>query len=147
MCCGISNHFYSAVIPIYRSVIMNNNNFLQVIQQGFRITVGATASLVETIQDPQKRTKTLSQLQLELEQKTREWAQKGEVTEQEARRIIDDLLSQRGWKTQTNATTNSTQSSSTRNYPESTVQSGLEELTQQIISLREELEKLRKSEN
>mgnify|MGYP001815683741 CR=1 FL=1 len=147
MCCGISNHFYSAVIPIYRSVIMNNNNFLQVIQQGFRITIGATASLVETIQDPQKRTKTLSQLQLELEQKTKEWAQKGEVTEQEARRIIDDLLSQRGWKTQTDTTTNSTQSSSTRNYPESTVQSGLEELTQQIIALREELEKLRKSEN
>lgn len=147
MCCGISNHFYSAVIPIYRSVIMNNNNFLQVIQQGFRITIGATASLVETIQDPQKRTKTLSQLQLELEQKTKEWAQKGEVTEQEARRIIDDLLSQRGWKTQTDTTTNSTQSSSTRNYPESTVQSGLEELTQQIITLREELEKLRKSED
>ncbi|MGK7951193.1 MAG: hypothetical protein AB4368_21005 [Xenococcaceae cyanobacterium] len=126
---------------------MNNNNFLQVIQQGFRITIGATASLVETIQDPQKRTKTLSQLQLELEQKTKEWAQKGEVTEQEARRIIDDLLSQRGWKTQTDTTTNSTQSSSTRNYPESTVQSGLEELTQQIITLREELEKLRKSED
>lgn len=147
MCCGISNHSYSAVIPIHRSVIMNNNNFLQVIQQGFRITIGATASLVETIQDPQKRTKTLSQIQLELEQKTKEWAQKGEVTEQEARRIIDDLLSQRGWKTQTDTTTNSTQSSSTRNYPESTVQSGLEELTQQIITLREELEKLRKSEN
>ena len=147
MCCGISNLSYFAVIPIHRSVIMNNNNFLQVIQQGFRITIGATASLVETIQDPQKRTKTLSQLQLELEQKTQEWAQKGEVTEQEARRIIDNLLSQRGWKTQTDTTNNSTQSSSTRNYPESTVQSGLEELTQQIITLREELEKLRKSEN
>lgn len=126
---------------------MNSNSFLQVIQQGFRVTIGATASLIETIQDPQKRTKTLSQIQVELEQKTREWAQKGEVTEQEARRIIDSLVSQRGWQTKTDSTNSSNQPSSTVNKPPSNVQSGLEELTEQIIALREDLEKLRKSEN
>lgn len=126
---------------------MNSNSFLQVIQQGFRVTIGATASLVETIQDPQKRTTTLSQLQSELEQKTREWAQKGEVTEQEARKIIDNLINQRGWQTKTDSTNSSNQSASNTNYPKNSVQSGLEELTEQIIALREDLEKLRKSED
>lgn len=126
---------------------MNNNSFLQVIQQGFRVTIGATATLVETLQDPQKRTRTISEIQLELEQKTKEWAQKGEVTEQEARRIIDGLINQRGWQNNTNTTSTTQTASTTSNYPQNNTQSGLEELTQQIIALREDLETLRKSEN
>jgi hypothetical protein len=66
---------------------MNANNIFQFVQQGFRITVGATASLVETLQDPQKRTEAISEMQTEFNQKADEWAQKGEITEQEARRM------------------------------------------------------------
>ncbi len=124
---------------------MNSNSFLQVIQQGFRVTIGATASLVETIQNPQKRTEALSQIQIELEQKTREWAEKGEVTEQEARRIIDNLISQRGWQKKSDVTNTNSQSSSNTNSPKNSVQSDLEELTEQIIALRKDLENLRTS--
>ena len=124
---------------------MNNNSLLQFIQQGFRVTIGATASLVETIQDPQKRTEALSQLQIELEQKTREWAQKGEVTEQEARRIIDNLINQRTRGKQPDVT-NSPSSSNTTS-PKNAVQSDLEELTEQIIALRRDLEILRKEQD
>ena len=124
---------------------MNNNNFLQIIQQGFRVTIGATTSLVETVQDPQKRTEALSQIQTELEQKTQEWSQKGEVTEQEARRIIDNLISQRGWPKKSNVTNSNNQSSPNTNSSENSVQSDLEELTEQIIALRKDLENLRKS--
>ena len=126
---------------------MNRNIFLQVIQQGFRVTIGATASFVETIQDPQKRTEALSQIQTELEQKTREWAQKGEVTEQEARRIIDNLISQRGWHKTSDVTNSNSQSSSNANSQKNSVQSDLEELTEQIIALRNDLENLRKSQD
>ena len=107
---------------------MNNNSLLQFIQQGFRVTIGATASLVETIQDPQKRTEALSQLQIELEQKTREWAQKGEVTEQEARRIIDNLMNQRTQGKQPDV--NNSSSSPNTTSPKNAVQSDLEELTE-----------------
>ncbi|MBE9168248.1 hypothetical protein IQ238_12230 [Pleurocapsales cyanobacterium LEGE 06147] len=125
---------------------MNANSLFQIVQQGFRITVGATTSLLETIQDPQKRAKTISELQTELSQKTREWAQKGEITEQEARRMLDNLFRQRGWRNSETAKT----SSETEFTPYSTsenVESDLQELTEQIIALRTELEQLRKSKN
>ncbi|MDJ0689066.1 MAG: hypothetical protein QNJ41_11200 [Xenococcaceae cyanobacterium MO_188.B32] len=126
---------------------MNNNSLLQFIQQGFRVTIGATASLVETIQDPQKRTEALSQLQIELEQKTKEWAQKGEVTEQEARRIIDNLINQRARGKQPDVTNSNSQSSSNTTSPKNSVRSDLEELTEQIIALRKDLEILRKEQD
>jgi polyhydroxyalkanoate synthesis regulator phasin len=126
---------------------MNANNLFQVVQQGFRITVGATASLLETIQDPQKRAETISELQTELSQKTREWAQKGEITEQEARRMLDNLFRQRGWQTNSEATRTSSETESTPYSTSENVESNLQELTEQIIALRTELEQLRKSEN
>ncbi len=69
---------------------MNSDNLTQLLQQRFRITLGATASLVETLQDPQKRNQNLSDLRSELNHLTQEWAEKGEVTEQEARNFVDD---------------------------------------------------------
>lgn len=126
---------------------MNANNLFQVVQQGFRMTVGATASLLETIQDPQKRAETISELQTELSQKTREWAQKGEITEQEARRMLDNLFRQRGWQTNSEATRTSSETESTPYSTSENVESNLQELTEQIIALRTELEQLRKSEN
>ncbi len=125
---------------------MNNNSFFQVIQQGFRVTVGATASLIETIQDPQKRTEKFSELQTELEQRTQEWAQKGELTEQEARKIIDNLLSQRGWSNSGSGRSNNEPTSSAT-PKDGGVQSDLAELTEQIIALREELENLQQSKD
>lgn len=124
---------------------MNVNNLFQVVQQGFRITVGATTSLLETIQDPQKRTKTISELQTELRQKTREWAEKGEITEQEARKMLDNLFRQRGW--QSNSETTSTTRKTDSAAYSTNVESDLQELTEQIIALRTELEQLRKSKN
>ena len=126
---------------------MNSNSLLQVIQQGFRVTIGATTSLVETIQNPQKRTEALAQIQTELEQKTREWSQKGEVTEQEARKIIDNLISQKGWQKKSGTTNTNNQPSPSTNSSGNSVQSDLEELTEQIIALRQELEELRQSED
>lgn len=64
---------------------MNADNLTNLIQQGFHLTLGATASLVETLQDPQKRTENLSQISSELSHLANEWAAKGEMTEQEAR--------------------------------------------------------------
>lgn len=124
---------------------MNPDNLSLLLQQGFRVTLGATASLVETLQDPQKRTENLSQLRLELNQLAQEWAAKGEMTEQEARNFVDNLLNQLGNQSSSPTPENSTSTvtaTPTQAAPPA-VQLELQELTAQISALRTELEKLR----
>ena len=115
-----------------------NNSLINVVQQGFRIAIGATADCVETLQDPQKRAETLSELQTELSQKTQQWSEKGEVTEQQAKEFMENLMSQRGWST--NRASTSTSNSTSTN---SNINSDIQELTEEIIALKLELEKLR----
>lgn len=115
-----------------------NHNLINVVQQGFRIAIGATADCVETLQDPQKRAETLSELQTELSQKTQQWSEKGEVTEQQAKEFMENLMSQRGWST--NRASTSTSNSTSTN---SNINSDIQELTEEIIALKLELEKLR----
>ncbi len=121
---------------------MNSNNLLQFLQQGFRMTVGATAILIETLQDPQKRESALSQLQAEFSQRSREWAEKGEITEQEARKMVDEILQQRSNWTPGETSSSTTSAVNTTNDP-TVVSSQLQELTEEIVSLKKELEQSR----
>lgn len=118
---------------------MNADHLVQLLQNGFRVTLGATASLVEVIQDPEKRHENLSKLNQEWSILSSEWAQKGEVTEQEARNFVDTLLAQRTSQPVASdfGTTVTTPSAS----PE--IQLELQELTAQIVAMRAELETLR----
>jgi polyhydroxyalkanoate synthesis regulator phasin len=124
---------------------MTSDNFTQLLQKSFRITLGATAALVETLQDPYKRTENFSQLRTELEQLTTEWAAKGEITEQEARNFVQQLWDQLGNK-QSSPTADSSVEPSVRTPVENVappdVQLELQELTAQIAAMRAELEKL-----
>ncbi len=120
---------------------MDNNNLLQIAQQGFRITVGAATSLVETVQNPQKRTEVLSQMQEDLSQKTQEWSEKGEVTEQEAKKLLDSLFKRQG----SGVNNQGAQSSSA--VSRTNTSSDLQQLTDEIIALRRELEQIRQSQN
>lgn len=120
-------------------------------QQGFRITLGATASLVETLQNPQKRNDNLDSIRSELNHLTTEWATKGEITEQEARDFVNNLLNQlsdRGHNStsQTQSNTGSTTPTQTIPVP-SSVELEVQELTAQLSAIRTELEKLRNSDS
>lgn len=128
---------------------MNSNNLLQLLQTGFRVSLGATTSLVETLQDPQKREENLSQLTTELSQRVTEWAQKGEITEQEARRFIEELFRQQrsAGSPPPTGTSSETVTTSPTTPASPSVQLELEELTAQISAIRTELEKLRDSES
>ncbi len=122
---------------------MNPNNPSQILQQGFRIAIGAITSLVETAQDPDKRAEAIADMQMEFNQKTREWAAKGAVTEQEARTIIDDLIRQRGGQANEVRVNRSTPDVSETDSP---VKSGLQELKDDLVALRLELIKMREQE-
>lgn len=123
----------------------NNNNLFQLLQQGFRITIGATASLLETLQDPYQREISLSELQIQLNQRTTEWAEKGKITEEEARRLIEEWLFQQRSQTPSPARDNSQTTTSSTSVSNPDSQAQIRELTEQILALRTELEQLRQS--
>ena len=127
---------------------MDTDNLSQLLQQGFQVGVGATTSLIETLQDPQKRSKTISELQTQLIKKAQEWAQKGEITEQEARRVVNEWLNINKQQYQQSSTSTNRNddykltisSGSNKDY-----QGAIKKLTEQVITLRTELENLRQS--
>jgi polyhydroxyalkanoate synthesis regulator phasin len=125
---------------------MDKTTLFQTLQQGLHVTVGATATLIETIQDPLKRNETLSELQDTFQQQTEQWAEKGLVTEEEARRLMDSWLAK--YKPPT-ATTNGGSTGATEggNITYTNAQSEIQDLTEQIIALKAELEQTRESNN
>ena len=125
---------------------MNVNNLTNLLQQGFHVTLGATASLVETLQDPQKRTENLSQLNSELSHLANEFEAKGEMTEQEARNFVSNFLNQLRNQRPTTSDSSSVTTTSTQVAPPA-VHLDLQELTAQIAAIRTELENLRNSDS
>jgi polyhydroxyalkanoate synthesis regulator phasin len=122
---------------------MNPDTLVQLAQKSLRVTIGATATLIETLQDPQQREANLSRLKTDLGQMTDEWEVKGESTEREARSFVDSLLNQASSRVNT-ATSPEPRTVSTTAAPIAPdVQQDLQELTNQIAALRAELEKLR----
>jgi polyhydroxyalkanoate synthesis regulator phasin len=129
---------------------MDSNNLTQLLQKGMRVTLGATASLIEVIQDPEKREQNLARLRSDLGQLAEEWDTKGAMTEQEARNFVDTLLEQRNRQQTQSSYDGTTPASSTATSPNPAnptaspdVQLELQELTAQIAAIRTELEKLR----
>jgi polyhydroxyalkanoate synthesis regulator phasin len=127
------------------------------LQQSFYVTLGATASLLEVVQDASKRKSTLNTWQQDLDRAVKELVEKGVVTEVEARSFVDRFVAQNlktpgtgdGTETYTNPdfkTVNTVNTVATdmdvdANAPNS--QAELRELTQQLADLRAELEQLR----
>ena len=127
---------------------MNADNLTNLLQQGFHFTLGATASLVETLQDPQKRTENLSQISSELSHLAHEWAAKGEMTEQEARNFATNFLNQLRNQVPTASEASGTTSTTTSTeVAPLDVQLDLQELTAEIAAMRAELEQLRNSDS
>ncbi|WP_316432061.1 hypothetical protein [Leptolyngbya sp. NK1-12] len=126
---------------------MNSDTLTQLIQKGFRVTLGATATLVEALQDPQRREANLDKLTTELSQLAEEWETKGISTEQEARNFVDTL-----WRRETNPSAGQTAPPSPipslpRESVSPDVQQDLQELTAQIAAIRAEIERLRDQDN
>ncbi|HEY9825528.1 MAG TPA: hypothetical protein V6D19_08780 [Stenomitos sp.] len=113
---------------------MNSDTVMNVFQKGFRVTLGATSALVESIQDPIKREENLAQLRQNPNDLLDQLEEKGAVTEVEARRFVDGVVGQYG-------NTSATTPSSTPVTPsiDPTLQRELQELTAQLATLRAQL--------
>ncbi|MFB2936236.1 hypothetical protein ACE1B6_13365 [Aerosakkonemataceae cyanobacterium BLCC-F154] len=132
---------------------MDSDSLIQFLQNGFRLSVGATAALIESLQDSQKREEILAKLnRSEFSEVAAELTKKGEITEQEAREFVDSLWHQQNQQSQQSQPNNQTSSdapgtsaTTTTDNPVASpnVQQELQELTAQVAALRAELEKLR----
>ncbi len=116
-----------------------NDTVLQLLKRGFRVTIGATATLIEVLQDPQRREQNLSRLRRELDQLAQEWAEKGEMTEQEARSFVDTLIAQRRADSDRAASEAIVTTTAVPVSPPSSEVLELQELTAQLAAIRAEL--------
>lgn len=142
----------------------------QMLRNGLQMSVGATASVLEALQDPIKRDQSfaqlqreltqlpnviqdpyqrelkLNELQLELMQLSETWVQKGQTTEHEAREFVELLMSQLGLKTASprqQPTTINITATPVTSTPAAEYQQELQSLIFEISSLRTELENQR----
>ncbi len=117
---------------------MDTSNPMELLRKGFHVTLGATTSLVESVQDPQKREENLAELHLGFDELTRLWAAKGEVTELEGRQMLDGLMAQN--RSDSPSTPSESQADSGAAPSVSGVlQQELQELTVQLAAIRQEL--------
>jgi polyhydroxyalkanoate synthesis regulator phasin len=115
---------------------MNPDTFVQTLQKGYRVTLGATALAIESLQDSQQREENFAKMRSDPNQLIEELAVKGETTEREARSFVDGVFSQ----PPTGATTPTSAPASPQTVA---IQQDLQELTAQLAAIRAELERLR----
>jgi polyhydroxyalkanoate synthesis regulator phasin len=116
---------------------MNSDNAIDLLKKGFHVTLGATSSLVESIQDPIKREENLAQLRMDPTEFAEVLAEKGAVTEVEARKFVDNVVSQYA----PSAVSTSTTATPVANPPsiDPNLQLELKDLTKQLAVLRAQL--------
>jgi len=139
---------------------MDTIDLEKLLQRGYYVTLGATSSLIEVIQDPTKREENLRRLGRSFDEITQELAEKGVTTEAEARSYVDKFIAQQVNGTNTDIesvglttvtttakTVDDNSSDNTSDKPAQKVKASMRdeiaELTQQLASLRSELEQLR----
>lgn len=143
---------------------MDTIDLEKLFQRGYYVTLGATSSLLEVIQDPTKREENLRRLGRNFDEITQELAEKGVTTEAEARSYVDKFVAQQvsgKTSTESEVTSLTTVTTTARTVddsafdnlsdkfenPNNTVKASMrdeiQELTQQLASLRSELQNLR----
>ena len=140
---------------------MDTIDLEKLFHRGYYVTLGATSSLLEVIQDPTKREENLKRLGRSFDEITQELAEKGVTTEAEARSYVDKFIAQQvnGSSTTTSESAglttvtttaktvedNATDSASEKSNQsvKASMRDEIKELTEQLAGLRSELEKLR----
>lgn len=123
---------------------MNPDTLSTTLQKGFHLTLGATAALLEALQDPVASNQAFSALGNDVDRIAAELEAKGEITEREARQMVDQLLSQMPNLFQDSADS-ATPTVDTVATPvaDQTAQSELDALTQELAEMRQAIQDLK----
>ena len=119
---------------------MNTDTLLQLFQQGFRVAIGTTTTLADTLKNPQTASETWTRLTQNPTEFAQELADKGAVTEQEARQVVDSL-----WAQNTPPSSMTINTTATTVTPD--VQAELKDLMTQLAAIRSEIAQLRSDSN
>ncbi|NJL49799.1 MAG: hypothetical protein HC929_23235 [Leptolyngbyaceae cyanobacterium SM2_5_2] len=122
---------------------MTPDTLSETLQKGFHVTLGATAALLEAVQNPQASSQRFAELGNDVNRITEELEAKGEVTEREARQLVDSLLSQVPNPFQSATSGMPTVDTIATPVADSSVQSDLVALTQELSEIRQEIEALK----
>jgi polyhydroxyalkanoate synthesis regulator phasin len=120
---------------------MDSQQTIEFLKKGLHVTLGATTSLVESVQDPFKREENLAQLNLGFDELTHIWEEKGAVTESEARQFIDTVISSSVGTTTSDSGYSASQTTGVSDNFDSAVANDIKDLTQHLSEMREELSK------
>lgn len=126
---------------------MNPDTLTQTIQKGFRVTLGATASLVDAIRDPQGSQARFSEVGNDMERLTALLEARGADTEREARGVVDELMTQIPNPFNPTPASEATVDTVARPVVDATVQAELTALTAELSTLRQEIEAMKGSQN
>jgi polyhydroxyalkanoate synthesis regulator phasin len=127
---------YPKGIRVSEDAAMNSDTAMDLLKKGFRITLGASTSLVESIQDPLKREENLALMQSNPNAFAELLAEKGAVAEVEARRVVDSVVTQ---YSSSSSASNPVSSSATTSSIDPSLERELRDLTAELAQIRSEL--------
>jgi hypothetical protein len=118
-------------------IAMNSDTAMDLLKKGFRITLGASTSLVESIQDPVKREENLALIQANPNAFAELLAEKGAVAEVEARRMVDSVVTQ--YSSSSSASNSVSSPAANTSSIDPSLERELRDLTAQLAQIRSEL--------
>lgn len=122
---------------------MNFDTISELVHKGFRVTLGATASLVEAVQDPQKSSEKFADIGTDFNRLTDELEVKGASTEKEARDFVNTFSNQFPNPFAQPSASNATVNAVATPVVESGIQAEIKALTEQLTAVRDEIEQLK----
>jgi hypothetical protein len=128
---------YPKGIRVSEDAAMNSDTAMDLLKKGFRITLGASTSLVESIQDPLKREENLALIQSNPNAFAELLAEKGAVAEVEARRVVDSVVTQ--YSSGSTASNPVSSASATTSSIDPSLERDLRDLTADLAQIRSEL--------
>lgn len=136
---------------------MNSDHFIELLQKGYRVTLGAASSAVEALQDPQRTADEFSALGGDFQAIADKLEVRGALTEKEARDFVEGVVSQIPEPFRSvssnfpgNFSTDASQAPKTVTtvatpVVDSELQAEVKSLTAELIEIRKEIEELRQS--
>lgn len=134
---------------------MNTDSLLELVQKGYRVTLGAASTAVEAVQDPQRVSDEFSAIGTDWERLADKLEVRGALTEKEARDFVEGVTSQMPEPFRS-ASSPFTQNSSPEPKTVTTVaepvvdtalQAEVASLTDELIAIRKEIEELKNEES
>jgi polyhydroxyalkanoate synthesis regulator phasin len=122
---------------------MNFDTLTEQVHKGFRVTLGAAASLLEAVQDPQKSSEKFSDIGTDFNRLTDELEVKGALTEKEARDFVKNFSAQFPNPFVPTSASSTTVNTVATPVVDAGIQAEIRALTEQLTTIRSEIEQLK----